>query len=107
MIRHKPGRPFTHAGDCTDPDDRKLNTVVGRLGDPLLRCPACRKFKVLRPDLDPAERAPEPIPSRYVCREHVAQPVTWRGTGCRECRAAHADRQRARDGAARERRAER
>ena len=88
---------FTHAEDCPDPDDTKLDAVMGRLGDPLLRCPSCRRFKVVKPE-------PAPPPSTgLVCREHLA-PVTWRGTGCRSCDADRASRQRAREAASRDRR---
>ncbi len=31
--------------------------------------------------------------SRYRCREHPDQPVTWRGTGCKPC-ADDADQRR-------------
>lgn len=27
--------------------------------------------------------------SNYVCREHPTEPVTWKGTGCADCEAAH------------------
>ena len=90
------GRRFTHADDCTDLDDSKLDAVVGRLGDPLLRCPACRKFKVVRPEA-PEPATPPPVVSarvvsKHVCRDHH-KPVTWRGTGCPACDTERRDRQ--------------
>jgi len=33
------------------------------------------------------EPAAETMTPRQVCPEHPHQPVTWRGTGCRRCRA--------------------
>lgn len=60
-----------------------------------------------------AQRAAEPAPApvllvrRWRCGNHPANAVTWRGTGCPECEEARAARQRAREDAARRRRAER
>ena len=57
------------------------------------------------------EPAPAPAPvavtlaSRYRCGDHPEVPVTWKGTGCPECEAEHAARQRDREHAARVRRA--
>lgn len=51
------------------------------------------------PDPEPAPSVRGVLTARYVCRDH-GRPVTWKGTGCRECRAAHADRQRDREHAA-------
>lgn len=35
--------------------------------------------------------------SGYVCREHLDEPVTWRGTGCTICRIETFGRLAARD----------
>jgi len=62
----------THEPGCSRPTPTTDGT-----GQP--RCPACKY-------LQPRQPQPSPTPqSSYVCREHLDQPVTWRGTGCTLC----------------------
>lgn len=73
---------LTHRDDCPNPAT-PLQAFMGRMGDPMLTCPACKAWKVARK----AEAAPAPVaePSaRYVCREHGHR-VNWRGRGCPRC----------------------
>ena len=57
-------------------------------------CPECNKFtitwvsdlrtpEVIDPPPDPAPVAPPVSP--YRCREHLGEPVSWKGTGCTRC----------------------
>ena len=114
---------LTHKPDCTKPVEYP---VVGRYGDPLVRCRCCHAFAVADAPTRPVEpsAAPKPAPvpaepvaarvqpveartasaTRYACVEHLA-PVNWRGTGCQDCDADRRERQ-ARRAAERRRRRE-
>lgn len=91
-------RPLYHAPDCPGPD---INTVRGRLGDTLERCRACGRWGVKPPEYVTPERVEQTAvvaiaqAARWVCGLH-GRPVSWRGTGCPECRAEHAGRERER-----------
>ena len=96
---------LTHKPDCTKPVEYP---VVGRYGDPLVRCRCCHAFAVADAPTRPVEpsAAPKPAPvpaepvaarvqpveARYVCATHDT-PVSWHGRDCPECRAEHADRE--------------
>lgn len=67
-------------------------------GDIKITCTECGDFLVLflrrgkaeAAEQQAAEKSPSrPGPvSRWRCREHPEQPVSWRGTGCAACAAA-------------------
>lgn len=78
-----PASPLVHRPDCAGPD---VNTVIGRLGDTLERCRSCGRWGVVVPrEPSQPEKASRRLVTRYRCAEHLDEPVTWRGTGCREC----------------------
>jgi hypothetical protein len=62
----------THAAGCTMPTP--MTDPSGHL-----RCPAC-KYVQPKPRGGGAS-------SNYRCREHIDQPVNWRGKGCTRCAA--------------------
>lgn len=71
-----------HRDDCIKPGPRMLPLRE----DHLAHCPGCGARWIVA--------ASEPLPppvvaTSYVCRDHY-EPVTWRGRGCRSCRAAAA-----------------
>ncbi len=101
---------LTHAPDCAGP---RLVRFTDRRGVPMVKCRVCNRLTAdtrrtpaapttAEPEpmfgrlswrtaaaldaLEDAKPKPAPMPSRYVCREHL-QPVTCRGTGCPECDA--------------------
>lgn len=92
-----------HAG-CTATHWR----VTDARKDRLVTCSGCGRFAKAGPSAAPAELtdeltdAPPPILSRYRCREHPENPVSWRGTGCPACDADHRRRQQARERSARD-----
>lgn len=89
-------RTVKHKRECTRPDlARRMVHGLRRL-----TCPECQRYITLQrgevsplwEDTRPATyvpavvvRPPAPRPVLgYACRDHYA-PVTWRGTGCRQC----------------------
>lgn len=93
---------FNHEPECSNPHVR---VRVGRLGDNLLRCRNCTSWRLVEPwmlrhaveaadDADGEADEAEPLrpgvvlTSAWRCRIHLDEPVTWRGTGCRECHKA-------------------
>lgn len=77
-----------HAPDCPGAD---VHTRPARdLGSCWAGCLACRSWVIL--DGPPPAGA---LRIGYACRDHY-QPVTWRGTGCRQCDAERRDAQRTR-----------
>ncbi len=98
-------RVIHHRDNCRGVE---LEPIRGRLGDDLVRCRGCGRF-ALAPMQPAATVTPErddpppvvvavltpPAASGWVCRLH-SRPVSWRGTGCPECVAEHAARQRTR-----------
>lgn len=92
-IDHK----FTHQPGCRVP---LLRVKQGSRGDNLLRCRSCQSWRAVEPWMlrnhdAPADAEPEealeplrpgvPTTSTWRCRTHPEEPVTWRGTGCRQC----------------------
>lgn len=71
-----------HAADCTG---GSINTAIGRLGDTLQRCRNCGRWAVVPREPRQPEKPSRKLVTRYRCAEHLDEPVTWRGTGCREC----------------------
>lgn len=84
-----------HTADCHSEDVRR---VLGSMGDTLDRCAGCGRFAVVdapppgRVGADHGAAAGVPGASRYRCRVHPEQPVTWRGTGCPDCHAEKVER---------------
>lgn len=99
------GVTFTHRTDCPE---AQLHQFTGRTGEQVLRCRACGRSQPLPSAAAPQPGAdastamdegtaeadtapPEPIRglpkgTRWVCRDHLSQPVNWRGNGCRRCK---------------------
>lgn len=73
-------RPLIHDPDCrwANVEERHF---VDRPGWVYGRCRTCRASGWRQEQLPPAP----PPASRFVCREHPGQPVTWKGTGCARC----------------------
>lgn len=92
-----------HAG-CTATAWR----VTDARRDRLVTCSGCGRFAKAGPSAalgeltDELTDAPPPILSRWRCREHPENPVSWRGTGCPACDADHRQRQQARERSARD-----
>lgn len=91
-----PSNTVHHTRGCTDP---RVGQFRGKHGDLLARCHTCGGRRVLVPaneeqTPEPTEEQEQPVrtgPSlptgaRYTCREHPHRAVTWRGTGCPECK---------------------
>ena len=72
-----------HDDGCVKPDP---HVIQMREGDQLAHCLGCASRWIVAED-EPV-RAPM-VATSYVCRDHY-EPVTWRGQGCRSCRAAAA-----------------
>ena len=78
-----------HAPDCSDYANTEV--VVGQRGDTLHRCQTCSRFEII--ERAPASFRPEPpagapegaTRSRWRCRQHLEEAVSWRGRGCASC----------------------
>lgn len=77
-------RPLVHAPDCrwANVDERTFDDRPGWVHG---KCRTCRATG-WREDATPPAPPPPPA-SRYVCREHPDEPVSWKGTGCTRCAA--------------------
>lgn len=79
-----------HKSDCPASDDSRVRTFRGHRGDQMARCKECAALSVVDepdplPDLDEPDLLPDLDQSRYRCRAHPEQPVTWKGAGCPDC----------------------
>lgn len=83
------GDAINHAADCRDPG--RVAVGYGRLGDRLLRCTSCRRFKVLKspddtePTAQPEATAPPDQPARVTRTHPPARPLRRYELACCRC----------------------